>query len=94
MALEGVKKGLRPSTPNRIEITISIATTSNDSIEVAIPVAIPATASENAIAQAYISIRSASVQAAIARVMTVNKLSALLIQLRDPAATALTQSVS
>ena len=80
MRLEGVKKGLEPSsTPVAVEIAIASAATSSGSISVAITVAGPAGAPEYAIGKTYLAIRSAAIPAAITRVVTVHKLRALLI---------------
>ena len=93
MRLEGVKKGLGSSSaPVTIGIAISISATSSGSIPIAIAVAGPAGASEDTIGKTYVAIRSAAIHTAIARVVTVNKLRAFLIHLRDPAAASLTQN--
>ena len=94
MRLEGVKKGLVPSStpvavPVPVTISIPIAAATCDSIPVAIAVAVPAVAPENAIRETCPAVRSAAVPTSITGVVTVNKLPALPIIPEDPAVTSL-----
>ena len=82
MRLEGVKKGLVPSsTPVAVEIAIASTATSSGSIPVAIAVTGPAGTSEDAIGKTYPAIWSTAVPTTVARVVAVHKLRALFVHL-------------
>ena len=80
MHLWSVKKGLPAMTPASIVIEVATAVTASARVYVNVPVSVPAMTSEDTIREIPIAIRSTTIQTSVTRVMTVNKLSALLIQ--------------
>src|SRR5829696_2346374 len=93
-ACGGCQECLSPATPPSIvvPITIAIAISATDVVEVAIP-AIPAIASESTSEPIITTIRSATIPATITRVVAVNKLRTLLIHARNSATASLAQGV-
>ena len=90
MHLEGVKNGLPPPAPVAItvEITIAPPLAPASYFEVAVAVI----TSEDAARKRVAAIRSAAVHTAVARVVTVNKLAAFPIHVRDSASPPLAHS--
>src|SRR5215216_326427 len=90
-ACGGCQECLSPMTPGSIVIEIAITTAASATKDVSVAVA--SITSEDSNRQSSTTIRSPTIQTTVTRVVAVNKLSTLLIEMRDSSTASLAHGI-